>query len=110
MKIQSTVFAIAIMALFPIAASAQGFNNININLNDVMVGQRMQEMASRLDQANAASAFTVKKHNKKHDKQNRDHKMAAVQQDDSANANTLGAVSAVAAPAAQDNIATSSHQ
>jgi hypothetical protein len=79
MRVQSLVMAIAIAAIFPIAASAQGFNNININLNDVMVGQRMQDMSRQLDSANA-SGFIGRKHHK-HMKNKKDHHMAVLMQD-----------------------------
>lgn len=79
MRALSIVMAIAIAAIFPIAASAQGFNNININLNDVMVGQRMQDMSRQLDNANA-TAFIGKKHHK-HVKNKKDQHMAVLMQD-----------------------------
>lgn len=76
MKIQTTIFAVTMMLLFPMSAGAQGYNNLNINLNDVMVSQRLQDMTSRLDDANSRSLLTVKKHDKKHDKQMKHHKVA----------------------------------
>ena len=76
MKILNAILAMSVIALFPISASAQGFNNININLNDAMMQQRNQEMAARLDQANRDGVFTAKKHHEKH---NKNHKMALLQ-------------------------------
>ena len=79
------------------AANAQGFgNNININLNDVMVGQRMQDMQQRLNNANVDAMFVAKKHHQKQDKKNK-HRMALLQNnDDAANSNNnVGTVSAV---------------
>ncbi len=115
MKIQTTISALAIMMLFPLAASAQGFNNININLNDVMVGQRNQDMARMLDQVNSSAVFAVKKHSKKHDKQNRDHKMASLKQEDAASntESSIGTVSAagsVSTGANQESNSATTHQ
>lgn len=74
MKVQGIALAIAILAVMPVSANAQAFGNLNINLNDVMVGQRMQDMSQRLSNVDA-SAFKQKKE-RKHDKKNRNHRMA----------------------------------
>ena len=87
MKKLTAIVAISIMAFFPIAAYAQGFGNLNINLNDVMVGQRMQDMSQRLNDANSASIFTPKKHHQKHEKRNKNHKMALMSAPDATSAN-----------------------
>ena len=99
MKIQNTILAISVMSLFPISASAQGYNNVNINLNDVMVGQRMQDMAARLDDANRDGVFAPKKH---HDKHNKNHKVAMLKGEIS---NTNDDDTGVAAGTPPDNVA-----
>lgn len=72
MKIQAIISLTALLSIFPLCANAQGYNNnININLNDVMVGQRMQEMSQKLNDVNASSIFKVKRHNPKHEKKNK---------------------------------------
>lgn len=78
MRTQLISLAIAILAVFPLAANAQGFNNININLNDVMVGQRMQAMSQRLNDIDSSTVFSAKKH-QKHAKKNKNHRMAHLQ-------------------------------
>ncbi len=61
MKIQAILTLVAILAIFPLAADAQGYN-INVNLNDAMVSQRNLEMAQRLNDANALATPSVKHH------------------------------------------------
>ena len=89
MKLQATIAAIAILAIFPLVSNAQGFNNINVNLNDVMVSQRMQEMSQRLNDAQEL-APAPKKH-KKHEKKAKNHRMALLQNADVQQADTVQA-------------------
>ncbi|MBX9570255.1 MAG: hypothetical protein K2X77_15255 [Candidatus Obscuribacterales bacterium] len=83
MRIQNIVLAIAVIAICPLSASAQAFGNLNINLNDVMVGQRMQDMSQQLSSVDA-SAFKAKKQ-RKHDKKNKNHRMALLHDANSQN-------------------------
>ena len=79
------------ITFFPVAAFAEGFGNLNINLNDVMLGQRMQDMSQRLNDAGSASIFKAKKEHRKHEKRNKDHKMAMLQNNGAASTTTGGA-------------------
>jgi hypothetical protein len=97
MKTVTTILALSIITFFPMAAFAEGFGNLNINLNDVMVGQRMQEMSQRLNDAGSASIFKAKKEHKKHEKKNKEHKMAMLQ-DNAAAGTTTGATTSDVVP------------
>lgn len=80
MKLLATVLATTIITFFPMEAFAQGFgNNLNINLNDVMVGQRMQDRSQKLNDAQRASIFAPKKEHHKKEKKNKNHKLALLQ-------------------------------
>lgn len=71
MKTLAILLAFNVLTFCPLAANAQSFGNININLNNVMVGQRMQDMSARLDGANAVFAKKQKR-----ERRNKSHKVA----------------------------------
>lgn len=77
MRTQIISMAVAALTMFPIAANAQAFGNININLNDVMVGQRMQDMSRQLSNANDSMSIAPKAH-RKHEKKNKNHRLAVL--------------------------------
>lgn len=95
MKIQALIAAIAILAIFPVVSNAQGFNNINVNLNDVMVSQRNMELSRQLNDANASMTFAKKKHHKKDKK----HQLAHVQDAAVVDQNAANNTTETAAPA-----------
>lgn len=91
MKTLKTFIAINILAFFPLAASAQSFGTLNINLNDVMSGQRMQAMSETLKNANSHSIFE-KTHRAKKQKT---HKMALLPEADVTSQKTDGTTAVV---------------
>lgn len=99
MKSKSTLTLAALLFFIPLSANAQGFGSLNINLNDVMVSQRMQDMSQRLKDADSNSMQSQKKEKHKRNKKHEDHRVACVHKTDLEQATTDNndAVSSVSA-------------
>lgn len=84
MKIQATILLVTFLSFSPLAANAQAA--ININLNDVMVSQRRQEMSNLL---NSYSTVSVKPKHEKRSKKNKDRRVAVMQKTDDQSADQV---------------------
>lgn len=105
MKSKSIITLAAILFFIPLSANARGFGGagLNINLNDVMVSQRTQDMSQRLRDYDFNSMPEPKKEHHRRNKKHEDQKMACIQKADTEQAATTDAGSAVSSSTTLSN-------